>query len=146
MLYLIFQKSFPFCLEFLDKKMQDRIIAKVVLNFEITYFLCIHSVWLSSVLPFKPPSQKSGILHLRSFDCGGDDYLKQMPLDNEIFKNLSQFYKVNGTFPLSEEKLVYSETWFKWIIILKNSQKQKINLLASKKLKNNKEKEKKKGY
>ena len=38
------------------------------------------------------------------FYCGGDDYLKQMPTDNEIFKNLTEFYKVNGTFPFSEEK------------------------------------------
>ena len=38
------------------------------------------------------------------FDCGGDDYLKQMPTNNKIFKNLSALYKVNGTFPLSEEK------------------------------------------
>ena len=45
------------------------------------------------------------------FDCGGEDYLKQMPMDNEIFKNLSDFYKVHGTLPSSEEKNIigYSE-------------------------------------
>ena len=38
------------------------------------------------------------------FDCGGDNYLNQMPTDSEIFKRLSDFYKANSTLPLSEEK------------------------------------------
>ena len=37
-------------------------------------------------------------------DCGGEDYLKHMPTDNEIFRNLSEFYKIHGTLPLNEEK------------------------------------------
>ena len=62
-------------------------------------------------LYFKLFSEKAESLHLvwectnmMIFDCGGDDYLKQMPTDNEIFKNLSEFYKVDGTFPLTEAK------------------------------------------
>ena len=30
-------------------------------------------------------------------DCGGEEYLSQMPTDNEIFRNLSEFYRVNAT-------------------------------------------------
>ena len=37
-------------------------------------------------------------------DCGGEEYLSQMPTDNEIFKNLSEFYSANSTLPLAEEK------------------------------------------
>ena len=34
-------------------------------------------------------------------DCGGEEYLSQMPTDNEIFKNLSEFYRAYGTLPLA---------------------------------------------
>ena len=37
-------------------------------------------------------------------DCGGEEYLSQMPTDSEIFKKLSDFYKANSTLPLAEEK------------------------------------------
>ena len=37
-------------------------------------------------------------------DCGGEDYLNQMPTDRDIFKKLSEFYKANSTLPVSEEK------------------------------------------
>ena len=37
-------------------------------------------------------------------DCGGEYYQKQTPTENKIFINLSDFYKVNGTFSVTEEK------------------------------------------
>ena len=37
-------------------------------------------------------------------DCGGESYLNQMPTDSETFRRLSEFYKVNSTLWLSEEK------------------------------------------
>ena len=39
---------------------------------------------------------------------GGESYLENYPSDNESFKQLSEFYKVNGTLPLSEEKTIIS--------------------------------------
>ena len=38
--------------------------------------------------------------------CGGESYLENFPSDNEAFKRLSEFYRVNGTLPLSEEKII----------------------------------------
>ena len=62
-------------------------------------------------LHFKLFAEKSDSLRLiweytnmMIFDCGGDNYLNQMPSDSEIFKRLSDFYKANSTLPLSEEK------------------------------------------
>ena len=36
-------------------------------------------------------------------DCGGKYNPGNFPKDNELFKNLSEFPRVNGTLPLSEE-------------------------------------------
>ena len=41
------------------------------------------------------------IIHSR-----GDSYLENYPSDNEAFKMLSEFYRVDGTLPLSEEKII----------------------------------------
>ena len=38
--------------------------------------------------------------------CGEDSYLENYPSDNEAFKMLSEFYRVNGTFPSSDEKII----------------------------------------
>ena len=35
----------------------------------------------------------------------GENYREKISSDNEAFKRLSKFYRVNGTLPLSEEKI-----------------------------------------